>query len=86
MDLGADDSYCPKNMTIQCGDHPTMMFDYASVKFDRPLGWIELDLLNDDTPLDAFAIRLVVTGNHQNGKDSRIRGVRVFGRNPGPGS
>jgi anaphase-promoting complex subunit 10 len=80
VDCKSDESYAPKNITIQAGDHPTMMFDYASVKLDNPEGWIEMDLRGSDgSLLDSFCLRLVITSNHQNGRDSRFRGVRLFG-------
>lgn len=80
VDGKLDESYCPKSITIQAGDHATMMHDYASVKLDNPEGWVEMDLKSTDgQPLDCFCLRLVITHNHQNGKDCRIRGVRIFG-------
>lgn len=63
-----------------------MLFDFASVKLENPQGWIEFDLTSNDLsindkkrPLDTFSLRIVITANQQNGKDSRIRAVRFFG-------
>lgn len=75
-----DESYTPKAITIQAGDDATMMFDYASVKLDNPEGWIEMDLRSTDgSVLDCFSLRFVITSNQQNGRDSRVRSVRLFG-------
>ena len=80
VDVKSDESYAPKSITIQAGDHHTMMYDYASVKLENPEGWVEMDLrTTEGQPLDCFCLRLVITNNQQNGKDSRIRGIRVFG-------
>ena len=80
IDFKRDDSYSPRNITIQIGDHESMLFDYASVKLENAEGWIEMDLRDDQgQPVDCFCLRIVITGNHQNGRDSRLRGIRVFG-------
>jgi anaphase-promoting complex subunit 10 len=79
LDSGQDESYCPRNLVVQIGDHVTMLFDYASVKLDDPQGWIEMDLRNGEKPLQCFTLRLLIMSNNQNGKDSRVRAIRVFG-------
>lgn len=80
IDNRVDESYSPKTITIQAGDHSTMMFDYACVTLENPEGWVEMDLHRPDgMVLDCFALRIVITANQQNGRDSRIRCVRIIG-------
>lgn len=81
IDSKSDESYAPKTITIQAGDHPTMMFDYATVKLDNTEGWVEMDLKESgDIPLESFSLRIVITCNQQSGRDTRIRGLKIFGQ------
>ena len=57
---------------------------------DEPIGWVEVDLgagtaarehvYDDgmDTCLKSWLVQIVILGNHQNGKDTHVRGLQVF--------
>lgn len=60
---------------------------------EEPLGWVEVDLgaggVRDDGEevrgesggggcLRTWLIQVVILGNHQNGKDTHVRGLQVF--------
>lgn len=57
---------------------------------EEPIGWVEVDLgagaaarehvYDDamDTCLKSWLVQIVILGNHQNGKDTHVRGLQVF--------
>ena len=44
------------------------------LELNEPNGWIPVDLGS----LKASLIQILVVSNHQNGKDTHIRGIKVF--------
>ena len=55
---------------------------------EEPRGWIEADLegvgVQGRAELRAFVIQLRVMENHQNGKDTHMRGVQIFVKDDRP--
>lgn len=58
-------------------------------EFDKPNGWIIISLRPMDSgddegmvegpPIPAHHLRVVIVANHLNGKDTHVRGLKVFG-------
>lgn len=52
-------------------------------EFIKPEGWILIRLRPDSEasgpPIPAHHVRIVIVANHLNGKDTHVRGVKVFG-------
>lgn len=58
-------------------------------EFDKPNGWILISLRPMDSgdeegvvegpPIPAHHLRVVIVANHLNGKDTHVRGLKVFG-------
>jgi len=86
LNFAADDSYTPIKLLIKAG---TGLYDLQEVKhvsMDKPNGWVLFDVGNERTrnnngflPLNIYAIQIVVAGNHMNGKDTHVRGLRILG-------
>ncbi|CED84300.1 Anaphase-promoting complex (APC), subunit 10 [Phaffia rhodozyma] len=86
-----DDSYTPQKVCIRAGTGFHDLTDIRIVEFQKPDGWMTLDLrdavLEDaegnetdpGEPIEAFLIQVVILGNHLNGKDTHVRGVKVWG-------
>lgn len=51
------------------------------VELDEPYGWVNIELKVDDQCIKTFMIQLAVLGNHQNGRDTHIRQIKVFAPN-----
>ena len=53
-------------------------------KGEEPHGWVDVDLegvgVGGKVELRAFVVQVKVLENHQNGKDTHVRGVQVFAR------
>ncbi|KAI0035507.1 anaphase-promoting complex subunit 10 [Vararia minispora EC-137] len=81
-----DDSYTPAALSIRAGTGPGDMQETRIITADKPDGWITFDICtepNDDgegfRPIHAYVLQVVVLGNHMNGKDTHVRGMRVLG-------
>ncbi|KAG8468530.1 hypothetical protein KFE25_013613 [Diacronema lutheri] len=90
-DYKLDESYTPSKIAIRAG---TMFHDLQQIKVEElsePSGWTTISLMqppeyDDGTPEDeraleplrTYFIQLAVLANHQNGRDTHIRQIRVF--------
>lgn len=55
-------------------------------EFNKPDGWIiiplrpmEADGTGEGPPIPAHHLRIIIVANHSNGKDTHVRGLKVFG-------
>ena len=53
------------------------------LEFTQPKGWIDVPLDNvgggrDGKTLRAFLVQVKVIENHQNGKDTHVRGLKIY--------
>jgi len=81
-----DDSYTPAQICIRAGTGANDIQDIRLVTFEKPNGWIEMDMSPEPTddgegfkPLHAFIVQIIILANHMNGKDTHIRGMKVLG-------
>ncbi|PBL03858.1 anaphase-promoting complex subunit 10 [Armillaria gallica] len=81
-----DDSYTPATLAIRAGTGSTDLQDVRIITLDKPDGWLTFDISsepNDDgdglKPIYAYVLQIIVMTNHQSGKDTHVRGLRVLG-------
>lgn len=81
-----DESYTPQKLLIRAGNKHADLKEVApEALFKEPVGWKRIKLrpsktgTEDDGPLRAYLLQVVVLENHQNGRDSHIRQIDVFG-------
>ena len=86
LDFALDESYTPTRMEFYGGVHGA---DYGLVQFaewkgEGPRGWQDISIEGcgpgASDGVRARVIQVRVMENHQNGKDTHIRGVQVFAR------
>ncbi len=85
LDFEADESYTPTRLVLLAGTGYHDLNPFASLEFTQPKGWIDVPLENvgggkDGNELRAFLVQLKVVENHQNGKDTHVRGLKVYAR------
>ncbi|KAI9842673.1 MAG: anaphase promoting complex subunit doc1 [Sclerophora amabilis] len=93
LDFGADESYTPTKLSLLAGTSPHDLQEFAELAFEQPRGWIDVDLSGvggrpsggdegsgEMEVLRAHLVQVMVKENHQNGKDTHIRGLQVFAR------
>ncbi|RDL35468.1 uncharacterized protein BP5553_07399 [Venustampulla echinocandica] len=85
LDFQADESYTPTRITILAGTGYHDLIPFSSLEFERPVGWTDVPLEHvgggaDGKTLRAFLVQVRVVENHQNGKDTHVRGLKVYAR------
>ncbi|KLT46467.1 galactose-binding like protein [Cutaneotrichosporon oleaginosum] len=81
-----DDSYTPSRLSIRAGTGVHDLQEVRHTEFHKPDGWIVIPLRPMDAdgtiegpPIPAQHLRIVIVANHMNGKDTHVRGLKVFG-------
>ncbi|KAI1471720.1 APC10-domain-containing protein [Daldinia caldariorum] len=83
LDYELDESYTPTKIQITAGFSPNMTIPYVMMEFNQPKGWADVPIEgagggHDGNSLCCWFVRVIVLENHQNGKDTHIRGVEVY--------
>jgi len=77
-DFKLDESYTPSKISIRCGTHFNDLQEVELVEFNEPSGWVQIFLKDiRDRPIRTFMIQLAVLSNHQNGRDTHLRQIRI---------
>ncbi len=82
MDYSADESYTAKKLSIRSGTTQHDLFDVAGIELNEPNGWCSINLMKEQAePLRTHFLQVRITAMHQNGKDTRIRQLCIYGPN-----
>eukprot|EP00879_Flechtneria_rotunda_P020557 GHRR01021630.1.p2 GENE.GHRR01021630.1~~GHRR01021630.1.p2 ORF type:complete len:139 (+),score=32.27 GHRR01021630.1:473-889(+) len=81
VDYKADESYTPSRLAVRAGTTYHDLKDVCVVELKEPIGWTVIPLADQQTgkPIRAFAMQVAVLANHQNGRDTHIRQICLFG-------
>ncbi|ORX39107.1 anaphase-promoting complex, subunit 10-domain-containing protein [Kockovaella imperatae] len=84
-----DDSYTPSKISIKAGTSIHDLQEVRFCEFSKPNGWMHIPLRPMDSssegqeidgpPIPAHHLRILILANHLNGKDTHVRGLKVFG-------
>ncbi|WWC91227.1 uncharacterized protein L201_006169 [Kwoniella dendrophila CBS 6074] len=84
-----DDSYTPSKISIRAGTGLHDLQEVRNMDFNKPDGWIPIILRpmevtedgqeTEGPPIPCHHLRIIILANHLNGKDTHVRGLRVFG-------
>lgn len=73
-----DESYTPNKISIRAGNHFHDLQEVEVVELHEPCGWVVIPLKDqNDCPIRSFLIQIAVLSNHQNGRDTHIRQIKV---------
>lgn len=82
LDFLLDESYTPTKMQFWGGTGMYDLVPFYEWRGEEPRGWIDVDLegvgVGGKAELRAFVVQVRVLENHQNGKDTHVRGVQIF--------
>ncbi|KAF3929528.1 hypothetical protein ABW19_dt0203551 [Dactylella cylindrospora] len=80
LDFQQDESYTPTKIAIYSGTGYHDLQEVCILDFNQPVGWQEapLDGVHADGILRTFLIQVCVLSNHQNGKDTHVRGLQIY--------
>lgn len=84
VDYTQDESYTPTKILWYAGSSEHSLIQFASSILASPVGWQEVNITgcgggDDSNSLCCFVVQMQVMENHQNGKDTHIRAVKVYG-------
>ena len=93
-DYKLDESYTPSKIAVRAGNSFHDLREVRVVDLDEPVGWtrVRLDANENDAdaassggaPLRAYFLQIAVLSNHQNGRDTHVRQVKIFGPRTSP--
>ncbi|PWW74052.1 anaphase-promoting complex, subunit 10 [Tuber magnatum] len=84
LDFENDESYTPTRMSVLSGTGYHDLQEVTTMNFEQPSGWIDVPLegVHEDGRLRTFLIQVCIHANHQNGKDTHVRGLQIFSAEP----
>lgn len=80
-DYSLDESYTPSKILVLSGTGFHDLVEVMTLELDRPTGWnhaVFTDIQGNKEGLKTFLIRILVVSNHQHGKDTHLRSVKVY--------
>lgn len=85
LDFEADESYTPTRITFLAGTGYHDLIEFSTLEFAQPKGWINVSLDGvgggpDGNTLRAFLVQVKVVENHQNGKDTHLRALKIYAK------
>mmetsp|Transcript_12874 Transcript_12874/g.17595 ORF Transcript_12874/g.17595 Transcript_12874/m.17595 type:complete len:179 (-) Transcript_12874:81-617(-) len=81
-DYKQDESYTPNKIIIRAGNSFNDLRDIKVVDLEEPVGWMNFQLTEENSQkeyLRAYFIQLVIISNHQNGRDTHLRQIKIYG-------
>jgi anaphase-promoting complex subunit 10 len=87
LDYTLDESYAPKKINVRSGTTLHDLVDVCGIELNEPMGWIPLQLYTENDLngyLRTHLIQIQILSMHQNGRDTHIRQVKVFGPRTSP--
>ena len=90
LDFRQDESYTPKQLSIRVGTTFHDLREITNVEINEPRGWVSIPLMDDKEKsvgererdkegVRAHFVQAAILAMHQNGKDTHIRQVKIFG-------
>lgn len=85
LDFESDESYTPTRISLLAGTGYHDLIPFSTLELTQPKGWIDVDLDHvgggeDGKTLQVFLVQVKVMENHQNGKDTHVRGLRIYAK------
>jgi anaphase-promoting complex subunit 10 len=73
-DYKSDESYTPNKIVIKAGTHVNDLREIGTYDLQEPAGWIIIPFAQ---PIKTWMLQLAVLSNHQNGRDTHIRQIKL---------
>ncbi|KAL1863934.1 hypothetical protein VTK73DRAFT_6334 [Phialemonium thermophilum] len=83
VDYSQDESYTPTHIVFSAGTGHHDLTQFAEVHLSDPVGWQDVPIADcgggrDGHSLCCWIVQMEIKENHQNGKDTHIRGIKIF--------
>ncbi|KAL2141122.1 hypothetical protein VTI28DRAFT_2781 [Corynascus sepedonium] len=83
VDYNQDESYTPTHIVFYAGTGHHDLIQFAELALTNPVGWQDVPIANsgggpDGHSLCCWMVQIHIKENHQNGKDTHIRGIKIY--------
>ncbi|KAK9480631.1 anaphase-promoting complex, subunit 10-domain-containing protein [Lipomyces japonicus] len=81
LDYTRDESYTPSKIAVFAGSGYHELHQVLVLSLEEPTGWIDISLAAGQANhkfLKTFLVRLTILQNHQTGKDTHVRAIKVM--------
>ncbi|KAF4341997.1 anaphase-promoting complex subunit 10 [Fusarium beomiforme] len=83
VDYNEDESYTPTKVVFKAGISENNLIEFATMVLENPSGWQQVPIAGaggdpDGNTLVAWVVQMQILENHQNGKDTHLRGIRIY--------
>ncbi|KAK4101780.1 galactose-binding like protein [Parathielavia hyrcaniae] len=83
VDYNQDESYTPTHIVFYAGTGHHDLIQFAEVPLTNPVGWQDVPIADsgggaDGHSLCCWMVQVLIKENHQNGKDTHIRGIKIY--------
>lgn len=83
VDFDQDESYTPTHMTFFAGNSSYDLHPFADLVLEKPVGWQDVGIAGcgggpDGHSISCQLVQIQIKENHQNGKDTHIRGIKFY--------
>lgn len=87
MDYSEDESYTPTKIVFKSGTSENNLIEFASLSLENPQGWQQVPIAGaggepDGNTLVSYVLQMQILENHQNGKDTHLRGIKIYAFDP----
>jgi anaphase-promoting complex subunit 10 len=79
-DFRLDESYTPSKIIVYSGTGHHDLQEVATLELSQPRGWSHIIFKNvrEDGVMKTFLLKISIPANHQNGKDTHIRALKLY--------
>lgn len=80
VDYKSDESYTPSKISIRIGSDFNDLREIEKFPLNEPSGWLFLKIHDrpQSKPVRTFMIQIAILQNHQNGRDTHLRQIKIF--------
>ncbi|KAK4149433.1 galactose-binding domain-like protein [Chaetomidium leptoderma] len=83
VDYNQDESYTPTHIVFCAGTGHHDLIQFAEMPLTNPVGWQDVPIADsgggaDGHSLCCWMVQIHIKENHQNGKDTHIRGIKIY--------
>ncbi|QYS98346.1 DOC domain-containing protein [Trichoderma simmonsii] len=83
VNYNEDESYTPTKIIFKSGTSENNLIQFAAMNLASPVGWQQVPLAGvggepDGNTLVSWVLQMQILENHQNGKDTHLRGIKIY--------
>ncbi|KHN99171.1 Anaphase-promoting complex, subunit 10/DOC domain protein [Metarhizium album ARSEF 1941] len=87
VDYSEDESYTPTKIVFKSGTSENNLIEFATMAMESPVGWQQVPVAGaggdpDGNTLVSYVLQMQILENHQNGKDTHLRGIKIYAFDP----